>query len=131
MWLFVLCGYYCSRFLHYTSENYSAESTKKGTVIVQSNREWWICDNFEDTREITKPGYWCSNFYWEFYTRGIRTEDNYLYIGLITNSGKYLYCVDYITISSSTSTSTPKITQEPCQRLRIRVVYALIHTLIE
>ena len=134
-------GYYCSDFVHYTPENYSTEVRFQPNVYslwsADSDKEALICMNYEDTRQITKPGYWCADFKWFNPKWESALAQGYLYIDTIICNNWSYYCKNYVIFSPSTSTSTEdptitsKITREPCQRLRIRVVFALVQTIIE
>ena len=139
MWLFVLCGLYCEYFAvisyHNRDElNYAMDQEKqKGYSVLNYNDNdpqnilGNVCWKYKLTDVITEPGYLCNMVVFN------SSECSVNYTAIFTGNK---YCCDYQFIphssnSSSTSTNTPKITQEPCQRLRIRVVYALIQTLIE
>ena len=142
MWLFMLCGLYCEYFAvvsyHNRDElNYAVNQGKqKGYEVLNyinkdpQNILGRVCWNYKLTDVITEPGYLCNVVVFN----SSRCSVNYTEI--FTGN---MYCCNYQYIphslnSSSTSKTpqlTPKITQEPCQRLRIRVVYALVQTLIE
>ena len=147
MLLFVLCGIYCEYFAriiynnldelnydkkHQKQKSFHVIGSFESTNFDNINMSIDICWNNKTTDVLTEPGYLCSQIVLSSMVCSINYTKIYINTGV-------RYCCDYqymphSTNSSSTSqdpASTPKITQEPCQRLRIRVVYTLVHTIIE
>ena len=102
-----------------------------GYRISYYGNESFYCMGYEEDvelTEITRPGYYCGNFERQYISNKaeiVETKTK-MYIATL-DKGLHQYCNNNHTILQK----TPKITQEPCQRLRIRVVYALVQTIIE
>ena len=130
MLLFVLCYSYCSHFgVLETEQNATTHAllATDSTLTTSSTikRLYFYCmNNKKNVKTLTEPGYYFSRLDYCWNTRA----DCVLNSTMVTEfEGRYYYCHDLHYVYAN----TPKITQEPCPRLRIRVVYTLIHTLIE
>ena len=121
MLLLVLCGFYCEYFNEFTTKQDSTTNRLISTVLAEKTT-YVYCVNNKTIDTLTEPGYLCDSFYQCDSSRC--SYNNSVIWGVKT---MYYYCENKQYIPKVSS----KITQEPCQRHRIRVVYTLVHTIFE